>query len=166
MRYFFILLICLLKLSGCKTKYSFTGASIAPDVKTVSVKFIANNAPLASPILSQVFTEALRDIFITQTNLKLKETDGDLALEGEITGYQTQPTAILGNETAARNRLTITVNIRFNNTKDETQKFEQSFSRYADFNANQQLSAVENQLIKEINTQLAQDIFNRAVSNW
>ena len=155
-------------IAGCKTKYSFTGASIAPDVKTVSIQYFQNFAPMVQPILSQAFTEALRDIFLSQTNLNLTERNGDLQFEGNITDYTTNPVAIQGNatSTAALNRLTIRVNVKFINTKDETQNFETSFSRFADYDASKNLSAVETILIKEINDQLVQDIFNKSVTNW
>ncbi|MFN4233966.1 MAG: LptE family protein [Bacteroidia bacterium] len=163
-----ILIFTTLFFESCKISYSFTGASISPDIKTVSIKTFQNNAPLAQPTLSQSFTESLKDIFITQTNLTLIEKGGDLQFEGKITGYNVTPVAIQGNQvsTASLNRLTITVLVKFINTKDEKQNFEQSFSRFADFDASKNLASVENELIKDINSQLSQDIFNRAVTNW
>lgn len=163
-----ILIFATIFLESCKISYSFTGASISPDIKTVSIKTFQNNAPLAQPTLSQSFTESLKDIFITQTNLTLIEKGGDLQFEGKITGYNVTPVAIQGNQvsTASLNRLTITVLVKFINTKDEKQNFEQSFSRFADFDASKNLASVENELIKDINSQLSQDIFNRAVTNW
>lgn len=153
---------------SCKMNYSFTGASIAPDVKTVSIQYFPNYAPLAQPLLSQEFTESLRNIFLSQTNLNLVEKNGHLHFEGAITGYSTTPVAIQGGEIsqAAYNRLTITVNVKFINTKDENQNFETSFNRFTDYDASRNLSDVEMVLIKEINDQLVQDIFNKAVSNW
>lgn len=161
-------ILSIVLLHGCKVGYSFSGASIAPDVKTVSIKTFQNVAPLAQPTLSQTFTESLKDIFITQTNLSLVEKGGDLQFEGKITGYNVAPVAIQGNQvsTASLNRLTITVQVKFVNTKDEKQNFEQNFSRFADFDASRNLASVENELTKDINSQLSQDIFNRAVTNW
>lgn len=156
---------CLLD-TACKINYSFTGASIPPDVKTISIKDFANRAPLAQPTLSQTFSESLKDYFQSQTNLTLVSKFGDLQLEGEIIKYDSRFTAISGNETAAMNRLTITVQARFVNTKDETKNFEQSFSRYADYESSKLLSDVEDDLVTEIIDQLKQDIFNKAVSNW
>lgn len=154
--------------SGCRINYSFTGASIDPEVKTASVAFFPNQAPLAQPILSQAFTEALKDIFLSQTNLSLVQKGGDLHFEGAITGYSTSIVAVQGgnNAQASRNRLTITVNVKFVNSKNEKQNFETSFSRFADYDASQNFSSVEESLIKDINQQLVQDIFNRAVTNW
>lgn len=152
--------------SSCKVKYSFTGASIAPDVKTVSIKYIPSYAPLAKPTFSQMFTEALRDIFLKQTQLNLVDNYGDLQFEGEITQYSVAPVAIQGDQTAALTRLTVAVNIRFINTKNTAQNFETKFTRFADFDQSKGLSAVEDQLLQEINSQLVQDIFNRSVSNW
>lgn len=151
---------------GCKINYSFTGASIAEDVKTVSVKTFQSYAPLANANLSQTFTEDLKDKFISQTNLDLAVRNGDLQFEGSITGYNVTSVAIQGNETAALNRLTITVKVKFTNTKDKEADFETNFSRYLDYDSSQNLSSIEDELIKDINDQLTQDIFNKAVSNW
>ena len=155
-----------LLLSSCSLKYSFTGASIAPDVKTVSILYFPTYAANANPNLSQEFTQSLQDKFISLTNLQQVTKDGDLNFEGEITGYKVTPVAIQANETAALNRLTITISVRFTNTKDSKQNFDSSFSRFADFDASKNLSEAEEGLIKEINEQLTQDIFNKSVTNW
>lgn len=166
-RNLYIILILSLSLAvSCKVNYSFTGASIAEDVKTVSVKTFQSYAPLANANLTQSFTEALKDVFISQTNLDLVTRDGDLRFEGAITGYTISSVAIQGNETAALNRLTITVKVKFTNTKDSKQDFETSFSRFADYESSQNIASIEDELIADINDQLTQDIFNKAVSNW
>ncbi len=155
----------LFAISGCSV-YSFTGASIAPDIKTVNIQYFPNTALLIQPTLSQVFTEKLKDKFLSQTSLTLANKTGDLNFSGAITGYDVQPISIQGNDQAAQNRLTITVSVKFSNLKNEKQNFETSFSRYADYLSTQNLSAVENDLIKDITTQLVSDIFNKAVINW
>jgi hypothetical protein len=148
---------------GC---YSFTGASIDPKVKTVSVALFPNYAPIAQVTVSQKFTEALKDVFISQTNLTLVREAGDLRFEGAITRYEAVPLAIQGNEIAAQTRLNMTVNVKFTNTIDETQSFEKSFTQFEDFSSTENLSSVEDQLIVSINNKLTQDIFNASVSNW
>lgn len=156
----------LVLLNSCSVKYSFTGTSIDPNIKSVSIAYFESFAPLAKPTLSQVFTEALKDRFIQQTNLSLVKNNGDIQFSGKITGYETRPVAIQGNETAALNRLTITVEVEYVNTQDEDKNFKQSFSRFEDYSSSQALSAVEDNLIEEINEQLIQDIFNKSVSDW
>jgi hypothetical protein len=165
MRKIIYILFCVFAL-GCKVNYSFTGASIPEDVKTVSVKTFQNFAPLANVNLTQTFTEALKDKFLSQTNLDIITNSGDLQFEGSITGYNVTSVAIQGNETAALNRLTITVKAKFTNTKDKELDFESSFSRFSDYESSQNLASIEDELIKDINDQLTQDIFNKAVSNW
>lgn len=151
-------------MQGCS--YSFTGASISPTVKSISVSYLPNNALLVQPTLSRKLTEAIRDKFTNQSNLSLVGSNGDLNIEGEITGYTTEPVAITGEQQAALQRLKVTVNIRFTNKQDETQNFETSFSRFQDYNSKQRLADVEESLIEIINDELAQDIFNKAVVNW
>ncbi len=166
-KYLLLQLAILLTLVSCKVNYTFTGASISPDVKTITIDYFQNKASIVIPTLSRDLTESLRDYFTSQTSLTLTPSGGDLILEGTITGYDAgKPVAIQGNETAALNRMTITVSVKFTNRKDEKQNYEQSFSRYQDYSSTQPLSAVQNQLIEEINKMLVQDIFNKSVVNW
>ncbi len=151
---------------SCKFGYSFTGASISPEVKTVSIQTFQNFAPLVQPALSQALTEKLKDKFLSQTSLKPVKNDGDLAFEGQITNYVTQPIAVQSNETASQNRLTITINVKFTNRFDPKQDFETNFSRFADYDSRLALQSVENDLMRQINEQLVTDIFNKSVSNW
>ena len=146
--------------------YPFSGASIPAEAKTVSVDYFPNHAQLVNPMLSNIFTNALRDAMTNQTTLDMVESGGDIAFEGEITDYKTMPVAITSGQTAAMNRLTITVNVRFSNRIDETKDFEQSFSRYEDYPSDQDLNAVQEALTTTITEQLVEDIFNKALVNW
>ena len=145
--------------------YSFSGASIPAEAKTVSVDYFPNHAQLVNPLLSDNFTNALRNAMTNQTTLDMVESGGDIAFEGEITDYKTMPVAITG-QTAAMNRLTITVNVRFSNRIDDTKDFESSFSRYEDYPSNQELTSVQETLTATIVEQLVEDIFNKALVNW
>ena len=118
------------------------------------------------PTLSRVLTDAMRDYFTSQTNLVSVDRGGDLTLDGTITQYAVQPVAIQGNETAALNRLIITVNVKFINKTDTKQNWETTFTRYRDYSSSFNLAAVQDGLIKEITDDLVQDIFNKAVVNW
>ncbi|MEI6748559.1 MAG: LptE family protein [Bacteroidales bacterium] len=166
--YIYLLALISVLNGGCGI-YSFTGASISPAVKTISISYFPNNAQFVQPTLSQKFTDALRDKFATQTNLTLLKSGGDLMIDGAITGYDpNQPVAIQGgaDQTASLYRLTVTVNVRFTNKKDDKQSFETSFSRYEDYDRTSRLADVEEQLLEQINEALVQDIFNKAVVNW
>ena len=156
----------MVSLPSCRVSYSFTGASISASVKTVTIHYFANNAGLVVPTLSRTVTDALRDYFTSQTNLVQVDRDGDLLLDGAITQYSVMPVAIQGNETAAMNRLTIQVNVKFVNKTDSKQNWESTFSRYQDYSSSYNLSAVQDGLIRDITSQLVQDIFNKAVVNW
>ncbi len=159
-------IMLLLLAAGCRMSISLTGGTIDPRAKTVEITTFRNNASLVNPSLSQSFTTALKDKIQGQTPLTIVSTQGDYAIEGEITGYTVSPVAIQGNDTPAMNRLTVTVKVRFTNKFDEAQNFEQSFSRYADYSSSRNLSSVENSLVEEINEALTDDIFNKAFVNW
>lgn len=162
----YALLLLTVAVSSCTLRYSFSGASISPDVKTFSVAFFPNMAPLVNPSLSSDFTEQLKLKFLTGTRLSQVEESGDLHFEGEITSYTVTPQAITAGEVAAMNRLTITVHVKFVNQIDATQNFDKSFSQYQDYDSQQDLSTVEATLVEEILTKLMEDIFNASVANW
>jgi hypothetical protein len=151
---------------SCKVSYSFTGAAINPQIKTISIQYFDNRAPLVQPQLSQIFTDALREKMQGQTSLKLVTGYGDVDFSGEIKNYETRPQAITGAETAALNRLTITVRVKFDNAVEPDKSFDTSFSKYEDYDSSKDPSSVEDELIKLIVEQLVEDIFNKAFVNW
>nr|WP_207422022.1 LptE family protein [Pedobacter sp. SYSU D00873] len=151
-------------LSGCWI-YSFSGASIPLNMKTVNVVFFENNAPIVVPNLSTLFTEALKTRIRNQSNLTVVRNDADGTFEGRITDYNIKPVAITGNDRSEATRLTITVSVKYTNKLVVEQSFEQSFSRFKDFQGSN-LAPVEQALIADINRQLTEDIFNRAFANW
>lgn len=147
--------------------YSFTGTSIQPDVKTITINYFEYKALKVNPSLSNTLTEALKDKFTKMTKLEQVDLDGDLEIVGEVTGYDVKATAITANEQAAQNRLTVNVKITFIDRKYPENSFEnKSFSAYADFDAMQQLDAVESSLCEEIVEKLCEDMFNATVANW
>lgn len=169
LKHTFLLLVSAVMLiwTGCSVNYSFTGASIPPGARTIQIDNFPNNASLVNPILSQELTDALRNKFQSQTNLTVVNNGGDLVITGEISDYNTRPTAIQSDDIAALNRLTITLRVSFTNHVDETQSFQnQTFSRYDEYPSTQDLMSVQDDLVKRINEYLVEDIFNKAVVNW
>lgn len=161
-----LILSSLTLLLSCSVKYSFSGASIPPEVKTVQIEYFKNNAPLVEGTLCQVMTDAMKDKFSAETSLNLVNENGDLFFEGTIVEYKTSPVSIQGDDQAAMNRLTIAIKVSFVNHFDENQNFETTFSRYADFPSDENLADVQEGLIEEITTVLVEDVFNKSVINW
>ncbi|MEA1896058.1 MAG: LptE family protein [Bacteroidota bacterium] len=159
-------LILLYLVNGCKVSYSFSGASISPEVKTVAVLFFPNRATIVNPTLSQDFSDALRDKIRDQTNLVFMSSSGDVNFGGEIVEYRTSPLAITGDDKAAMNRFTIGIRVKFTNVIDPEQDFEKVFSRYQDYDSSHNLSDVEEDLVVVILKQITEDIFNQAFVNW
>src|SRR4030043_1343019 len=103
---------------GCKISYSFSGASISPEVKTISIQYFQNRASLVQPGLSQNLTDALIDKCKAQTNLGFINGIGDVNFEGEITDYNTRPLTVAADAQAATNRFTISVKVKFTNAME------------------------------------------------
>jgi Lipopolysaccharide-assembly len=146
--------------------YSFTGASIDPSVKTFTIKPFSNQASIVVPGLSQSLTDGLRNKIITNTSLSQSSTEGDLEYTGSIVTYSVAPSATTAAQVASLNRLTIAIQVDFTNHKNDKQSWTQTFSRYADYNSQQSLNTVQDDLIKQISAQLIDDIFNKSLVNW
>jgi hypothetical protein len=152
---------------GCSVvKYSFSGTSIQPDVKSITINFFEYTAQRVNPSLSNDLTEAIRTQFRKMTSLEQVDLDGDMEISGAITGYDVRASAVTANEVAAQNRLTITIKLEFTNRKYPEDDFEKTFSGYADYDSMQSLDAVESSLCQEIIEKLVDDIFNATVAQW
>jgi phage I-like protein len=152
-------------LSSCGI-YSHTGASVPPDAQTVSVAYITNMASIVNPLLSQNMAEKLRQKFVNETPLKLTQSDGDLTFSGKILTYDIKPAAIQGNQTNALNRLTISIEVVFENKKAVDKNFTKTFTNNIDFDAVDNFQARESELSGKVTDMLVQDIFNAAFINW
>ena len=153
-------------LLACSVNYSFTGTSIAPEIKTFSVEYIPNKSQLVNPNLSDALTEGLKDKFLSQTKLELVSESGDLEFSGMITDYRVKPMAITAGEVASSNRLSVVVKVKFVNNMDHEQDFNKNFEAYSDFSSNSLLSDVEDELMELIVEDLTEDIFNKSAANW
>ena len=165
------ILLCLsLVMLGCKF-YSFTGASIPENAETVQVNLFTNYAANSigstfEPGLDRDFTNAMQEVLLNQTNLELTGVNGDLIYEGEITEYRVTPTTATAQQTAAQNRLTISINVRYINTNNEEDSFEKRFSHFYDFADTTQLQTVKADAHEEIFERITQDVFNQSLAKW
>lgn len=158
-------LLCLPLVKACGI-YSFSGTSIQPDVKTVTIDLFEYKALRVNPTLSSTLTDELKTLFRKMTKLEQVEMDGDIQITGQITGYDVRAAAVTASEVSALNRLTVSVKINYMNRKYPEEDKEQSFSAYADYDATQSLDAVESTLCDEIVEKLCDLILNATVANW
>jgi hypothetical protein len=163
---FMVTVAVALLIPGCTVKYGFSGASLSPEVKSISIQYFQNMAPLVQPGLSQYLTDEFTDKVRSQTNKEMVRDLGDVNFEGEIVDYRTAPQAVSGNATASVNRFTISVRVRYTNSIEPDMSFEQTFTRFEDYDSSLELSSVEQDLTEKIVEQLIEDIFNRAFVNW
>ncbi len=154
-------------LVSCTISYKFNGASIDySKTKTISISDFPNSAELVYAPLSQEFSERLRDTYSKQTRLQLLKKGGDLNIEGEITGYQLTPMAISADTYASQTKLTLTINVRFTNSKLPEDDFEKVYSVFRTFDSNIMLTTVQDELLKEIIDEITDNIYNDTVAKW
>ena len=160
-----LLLAISLSFNSCKY-YSFTGADVG-NAKTFQVNFFQNQAAIIEPGIDLKFTNDLQDLIVNQTSLELVTSNADLTYEGEIVQYYIAPITATSQNTAAQNRLTISVQVRFYNKLDDTKDLQQRFSFYFDFDGDANLTGSRrDDVIDEIYLRLTHDIFNATLARW
>ena len=164
---FCLLLLTACLFFGCAISIKMNGASIDYNkTKSISIAEFPNRAPLVYPPLSNEFSEALRDLYARQTRLNILNSNGDLQIEGEITGYDLAPMAVAADSYAAETKLTITIRVRFTNTKTPEESFEKTYTAYQSFDASKQLADVQEELCTTMITEISESIFNDTVAKW
>lgn len=167
MKYFRIISITFLIgiLSNSCGSYNFTGGDIG-NAKTFQVNYFQNVAPIIEPGLDRDFTQFLQNLIVTQTNLDLVTSNADLVYEGEIVEYRIIPNSATANQTAAQNRLTIAVNVRYFNNVEEDKDFERRFSFFFDYPASTPIESIKTEAQEAIFERIGQDIFNASLADW
>lgn len=153
---------------SCSISYKMNGAALDYSIyKTISISEFPIRAALVYPPLQQTFENKMIDMVTRQTRLRVIDSNNsDLRLEGEITGYSLSPQAVNDNAYASQTRLTITVRVKFINSKDSSQDVDQTFSAYRDFSSDQMLTDVQDELCSQISDELTNLIFNATLGNW
>ena len=158
--------LILLGITACKVSYKFTGTSIDYNViKTLQIDNIVNRAPYGWAPMEAILNNKLQDLYANQTRLEFVKRNGDLHIAGEITGYEQYNKAVSADGYSSQVQLKMTVNIRFENKKNNT-AWEKQFSATTQYDANQQLAAVQEELVNEMARDIAEQIFNATVADW
>ncbi len=154
-------------LAACRISYKFNGAALDYTIyKTIHVSEFPIRAALVYPPLQQTFENELMDYITRNTRLRTTDGNSDLMLEGEITGYSLSPQAVTEDAYASMTRLTITVRVKYTDTKKEGNDIDQTFSAYRDFDSSQLLTDVQDELCDQISEELVDLIFNATLGNW
>lgn len=159
------LILCALSVNSCWI-YSFSGTSIQPDMQTICIEPVQNNALKTNPTLANKLTEALMDKYKKMTSLSQVTDEADCYVYATIESYDVKPAAVTADEVAAQNRLTVTVKVKYTNDKHPEENLEQSFAAYQDYNSERSLDEVENTLCEDIIETLVEDIFNATMAQW
>lgn len=164
---FFAVALSLLVLVSCRISYKFNGSALDYNVyKTIQVSEFPIRAALVYPPLQQTFENQLLDYITRNTRLQITDGASDLAIEGEITGYSLSPQAVTEDAYASMTRLTITVRVKYTDTRQDGNDVDQSFSAYRDFDSSQMLTDVQDELCQQISEELVDLIFNATLGNW
>lgn len=152
---------------GCSISYKFNGASIDyTQIKSIQI----GNFPIRSTYvwapMQSIFQNKLTDIYASQTRLQQVKKGGDLVLEGEIVGFDQFNKGVSNSGYSNQVQLKMTVNVRYVNNKNHTQDFEQKFSATSTYDATQQLTNVQEELVTEMCKDITEQIFNATVANW
>ncbi len=162
-----IFVFTLLSFTGC-INYGFTGTSIPEGVDTIYIPFFANQTSSAVPDLSDRLNNVLIDRFINQSSLLLSNNRGnaDAILEGSIISYSNEPFSITGENRAEQNQVTIVVEATFRYPEKGEPVYSKRFAGSATYDPNENPIEGETNAAQEALEQIANNMFNDAVSGW
>mgnify|MGYP001451237747 FL=1 len=146
--------------------YTFSGASISPEIKNIKISYFINEAENFKANLDRDITQKLTDFIIEQTDLSVNNDNYEIEINGKITSYDITPISISSNDFANQNRLSISVNIDFKNYINEKENYNQKFTRYVDYKSDQNIEEIESELNDQIIEEICIDIFNKTFVNW
>lgn len=153
--------------STCVPSYKLNGSALNYDIyHTINIGEFPIRAALVYPPLQQTFENALLDAVTRQTRLQEVDGPSDLEMTGEITGYSLSPQAVGQDAYATQTRLTITVRVKYTDSKNSANDIDQSFSAFRDFDSSVMLTDVQDELCNEISKELVDLIFNATLGNW
>lgn len=159
--------LCLWVNSACTVAYKFNASSINYDkVKSITIEDFANRASYVWGPMAPMFNTDLKDIFVQQTRLQQVKRGGDLQLSGEITAYDQYNKSISAEGYSSVVELKMVVNVRFTNNTNHTEDFERTFSATCEYDATQQLTSVQEELVTQMIDEITEQIFNATVANW
>ena len=161
-----ILYIPLLLITSSCGFYTFSGASISPEIKNIKISYFINEAENFKANLDRDITQKLTDFIIEQTDLSVNNDNYEIEINGKITSYDITPISISSNDFANQNRLSISVNIDFKNYINEKENYNQKFTRYVDYKSDQNIEEIESELNDQIIEEICIDIFNKTFVNW
>lgn len=167
----FLVLSVLFLSTLCACKVSLGLAPISSidytKVKSISISDFPNQAEYVYAPLAVEFNQALQDMFIRQTRLKISDSGGDLELSGVITGYNQYNESVAADGYSSKVKLTITVNVSYvNNTNHEEDFDNQQFTAFRLYDSTQLLTDVQDELISQMIKDITEQIFNATVANW
>lgn len=156
-----------LVLFSCSVSYKFNGSSIDyTKTKTIQIVDFPNRSSYVWGSMAPMFNNKLKEVFSSQTKLVQVKRNGDLKIEGEITQYSQRNKSVSSEGYSVQTELSITVNVRFTNTKNHNEDFERQFTATDTYDTRQNLNAVQEQLVTQMIKTLTDQIFNATVANW
>lgn len=162
-----LLLAVLTIMTACSVKYGFNGASIDyTKTKTIQIADFPIRSSYVWGPMGPLFNNQLKDVFANHTKLQQVKRNGDLVIQGEITQYSQRNKAVSSEGYSAQTELSMTVNVRFTNTKNHSEDFERSFTATQTYETTQSLASVQEELVTQMCKDLTDQIFNATVANW
>jgi hypothetical protein len=158
-----LLLSILLVVNSCSIKIGLAPISSIDysKVKTISIADFQNRAEYVYAPLATEFNQSLKDLFMRQTRLSLVNSNADLEIDGEITGYNQYNEAVDASGYSSKVKVTFV-----NNTDHKDDFTDQQFSAFQTYDSSKLLTEVQDELISLMVKDITEQIFNATVANW
>lgn len=151
--------------AGCP--YSFTGASLPADMKSIAIPIFEDLSGFGEAGLREKITDELRRKFTDDNTLKISDRKiSDTILEGAILSVRDEPSVITGAERVSTRRITLSVKAIFTDMRSRKTIWEKNFSQWGDYDATGGGIASRQTGFQTAIEKLTEDILIATVSDW
>ncbi|HEX2788192.1 MAG TPA: LPS assembly lipoprotein LptE [Ignavibacteria bacterium] len=152
--------------SGCGV-YGFRGNNPPEGIKSINIPLFEDVSGFSQPGVKERFTETLKNLVISDNTFQLTDrTLADGLVSGTIKTITDDPLVISGNETVTKRKITITVDVNFQNIKKQRSIWNKTFSNFGEYNSDNTGFSNRDAGVIEATNKICQDILNDLTSNW
>lgn len=149
-------------LIGC---YSFTGGSVSPHLKTISVATASDNSGFGNPAFREFFTQQIIAKFRNDNSLTLVDDNANARLSPVIISIVDATVSVSAGELEHERKVSVTVEGEYFDAVKNKQKWKKSFSNSKVYEAADGQTGREQAILNALR-EIADDMFLDVVSEW
>ncbi len=147
--------------------YGFRGNNPPAGIRSLAVPTFTDESGSSIPTLPESFTQHLKDEIISDNTFRVADKDiADAVLRCTITKFRDEALVITSGENVSMRKITITVNVVFDNLKKQKNIWTKSFENYGEYSSSNNEQSKRTDGIAIAVKRITDDIVIDLTSDW